>query len=55
MVMETIYTGFNFHRVMFCFINKGRTSINARFGFGPDVEAIISRFSIPNGGEDIFN
>jgi len=55
MVMETVYTGFNFHRVMFCFINKGRTSINARFGFGPDVETIINRFSIPNGGEDIFN
>lgn len=55
MVMETIYTSFSFHRVMFCFINKGRTSINARFGFGPDVESIINRFSIPNGGEDIFN
>lgn len=55
MVMETIFSGFNFHRVMFCFINKGRTSINARFGFGPDVEAIINRFSIPNGGDDVFN
>ena len=55
MVMETIFTSFNFHRVMFCFINKGRTSISARFGFGPNVEEIINRFSIPNGGEDIFN
>lgn len=55
MVMETIYSSYSFHRVMFCFINKGRTSINARFGFGPDVETIINRFSIPNGGEDIFN
>ncbi len=55
MVMETIFTSFNFHRVMFCFINKGRTSINARFGFGPHIEEIINRFSIPNGGEDIFN
>jgi eukaryotic-like serine/threonine-protein kinase len=55
MVMETIFTSFNFHRVMFCFINKGRTSINARFGFGPNVEEIINRLSIPNGGEDIFN
>ena len=55
MVMETIYTNFNFHRIMFCFINKGRTSINARFGFGPNIEEITSRFSIPNGGSDIFN
>ena len=55
MVMETIYSNLNFHRVMFCFINKSRTSINARFGFGPDVEAITDRFSIPNGGDDIFN
>jgi len=55
MVMETIFTSFNFHRVMFCFINKGRTSINARFGFGPNIEEIINRFSQPNGGEDIFN
>ncbi len=55
MVMETIFTSFNFHRVMFCFINKGRTSINARFGFGPNIEEITNRFSIPNGGDDIFN
>jgi len=55
MVMETIFSSFNFHRVMFCFINKGRTSISARFGFGPNVEEITHRFSIPNGGEDIFN
>jgi len=55
MVMETIFTSFNFHRVMFCFINKGRTSITARFGFGPNIEEIINRFSIPNGGDDIFN
>jgi len=55
MVMETIYSNLNFHRVIFCFINKGRTSINARYGFGPDIEAIVERFSIPNGGDDIFN
>ncbi len=55
MVIETIFSSFNFHRVMFCFLNKGRTSINARFGFGPDIEAITSRFSIPKGGDDIFN
>jgi len=55
MVMETVFTSFNFHRVMFCFINKGRTSINARFGFGPNIEEIINRFSLPNGGDDIFN
>ena len=55
MVMETIYSNLNFHRVIFCFINKGRTSINARYGFGPDIETIVERFSIPNGGDDIFN
>ena len=55
MVMETIYSSFKFHRVMFCFINKGKTSISARFGFGPNIEEIINRFSIPNGGDDIFN
>ena len=56
MVMETIYSGFGFTRVMFCFINKPRTSIVARFGFGRDVEALTQRLSIPLGGEnDIFN
>ncbi|MCW9014970.1 MAG: HDOD domain-containing protein [Gammaproteobacteria bacterium] len=56
MVMETIYSGFGFTRVMFCFINKSRTSIIARFGFGRDVEILTQRFSIPLGGEkDIFN
>jgi len=56
MVMETIYSGFGFTRVMFCFINKSRTAIDARFGFGPDMEAIVSRLSIPLGSDkDIFN
>ena len=56
MVMETIYSGFNYARVVFCFINKSRTSINARFGFGKDIEIILNRFSIPRGGDrDIFN
>jgi len=56
MVMETIFTGFGFSRVMFCFINRSRTSINARFGFGGDAETIINRLSIPLGGDkDIFN
>lgn len=55
MVLETIFISFNFHRIMFCFINKGRTSISARFGFGPNIEEIINRFNLPNGGNDIFN
>ena len=56
MIMETIFTGLNFTRVTFCFINKTRTAIEARFGFGPDMEPIIDRLSIPTGGDrDIFN
>ena len=56
MIMETIFTGLNFTRVTFCFINKTRTAIEARFGFGPDMEPIIERLSIPTGGDrDIFN
>ena len=56
MVMESIFSGFGFSRVMFCFINRSRTSINARFGFGGDAEIIINRLSIPLGGDkDIFN
>ena len=56
MIMETIFTGLNFTRVTFCFINKSRTAIEARFGFGPDLEPIIDRLSIPTGGDrDIFN
>lgn len=56
MVMETIYRSFSFQRVMFCLINKSRTSLNARFGFGKDVEILIQRLSIPLGGDkDIFN
>lgn len=56
MVMETIYRSYQFQRVMFCLINKTRTSLNARFGFGKDVEILIERLSIPLGGDkDIFN
>ncbi|HEX5637272.1 MAG TPA: HDOD domain-containing protein, partial [Gammaproteobacteria bacterium] len=56
MVMETIYRNYNFQRVMFCLINKSRTSLNARFGFGKDIELLVERLSIPLGGDrDIFN
>jgi eukaryotic-like serine/threonine-protein kinase len=56
MVMETIFRSYSFQRVMFCLINKSRTSLNARFGFGKDIEVLIERLSIPLGGDkDIFN
>lgn len=56
MVIETLYSGFNFTRVMFCMINRKDATIDARFGFGKDIDELLKTFKIPIRREaDIFN
>lgn len=56
MVIETLYSGFNFTRVMFCMINRKNATVDARFGFGKDIDDLLKTFQIPIRREaDIFN
>jgi len=56
MVIETLYSGFDFTHVMFCMINRKNASVDARFGFGQDIDELLKNFSVPIRREiDIFN
>lgn len=56
MVIETLYSGFNFTRVMFCMINRKDATVDARFGFGQDIDELLKTFRVPIRREiDIFN
>lgn len=56
MVIETLYRGFDFNRVLFCLINRKDACVDARFGFGQDIDEILKNFKIPIRREpDIFN
>jgi HD-like signal output (HDOD) protein len=47
MVLEAIYRGAGFDRVLFCLIDPSRAHLQARTGLGPDVEAAIPEFQFP--------
>lgn len=56
MVIETLYSGFDFTRVMFCMINRKSATVEARFGFGQDIDELLKTFKVPIRREvDIFN
>ena len=56
MVIETLYSGFGFTRVMFCMINRKDATVDARFGFGQDIDELLKTFRVPIRREaDIFN
>ena len=44
MVIETMYRGFGFNRVMLCIIDPRAHLVSARFGFGKDIDEIMPRF-----------
>jgi len=56
MILETMYRGFDFNRVLFCFMNSGGRKMSARFGFGKSIEKVIPRFSFEmEKASDVFN
>jgi len=47
-ILETMYRGMGFTRVLLCIRDPARNSLRGRFGFGQDVDQIIKRgFSVP--------
>ncbi len=56
MILETMYRGFEFHRVIFCLMDKAKTKMTARFGLGENADEIVKRFQFMTGqSNDIFN
>ena len=55
-ILETMYRGIGFTRVLLCVSDANHTALRARFGFGPDVDELVSSgFSIPlKGPRDVF-
>jgi hypothetical protein len=56
MILETMYRGLSFNRVLFCIMNLKMMEITARFGFGKDIQRLIPSFRykvIPS--PDVFN
>ena len=55
-ILETMYRGIGFKRVLLCIRDNKTNSLRARFGFGDDVENIVKKtFSIPLGkSRDVF-
>ncbi len=56
MIMETIFRGMGFQRVIFCLRDVKNKIMLARFGLGNDVDNILPNFRYPvDGGKDLFN
>ncbi len=55
-ILETMYRGIGFSRVLLCVSDPRHSALRARFGFGHDVDAVVRRgFSIPISQErDVF-
>ncbi|MEZ0271304.1 MAG: HDOD domain-containing protein [Methylophilaceae bacterium] len=56
MVLETMYRGMNFHRVLI-FVRDGKTNtMRARFGFGVDIDRVLPKMHFPIPFEpDVFH
>jgi GAF domain-containing protein len=47
MVLETMFRGMNFNRILILVRDSKLNAIRARFGFGKDIEKLIPQFSFP--------
>ncbi len=55
MILEAFYRGMGFSRVLLCVRDAKSNSVHARFGFGPEVDELLKKFSFKTGaGNDIF-
>jgi len=56
MILETMYRGFGFNRVIFCMMAATRKTMHARFGLGKDIDDLIKSFGFKlTKSSDFFN
>ena len=54
--LESLYRGFRFNRVVFFIMSGNQKELEARYGYGKDIEQIAKRFSFEiSGTQSIFN
>lgn len=54
-IMETMYRGMGFQRILLCIKDVRHNAMVAKFGFGPDAEEVTRHFKFPLGAShDIF-
>ena len=49
-ILETLYRGLGFQQVLLCTVDAYRNTLDARFGFGKDIEALVAAFHFPLAG-----
>ena len=47
MILETMYRGLGFRRVVFCLRDPRTETLLGRFGLGEDVESVVTQFRVP--------
>jgi eukaryotic-like serine/threonine-protein kinase len=56
MIMETMYRGFEFNRVLLCMVDQSHTKMAARFGFGENIDMLLRNFEFKiTRSSDFFN
>ena len=56
MILETMYRGFEFYRVIFCLMDTAKSKMAARFGLGENADDIVKHFQfLTEQNNDIFN
>ena len=56
MILETMYRGFRYTRVLLCLVDGSRNRVNARLGFGKNIEKVLQNFGFKRGkSSDVFN
>jgi serine/threonine protein kinase len=55
-ILETMYRAMGFERIVLCVRDPKANAMQARFGFGPEIDEFIKRFRFPLGdAKSIFN
>lgn len=55
MILETMYRGMGFQRVLFCARDARQPRLQARFGYGADLPRMQQQFVLPlDGAQDVF-
>jgi HD-like signal output (HDOD) protein len=56
MILETMYSGMGFHRVLFCIKDGRHNAMHGKFGFGEGINELVTNFKFPMAtAPDVFH
>lgn len=56
-ILETLYRGMDFRHILLCTVDTHNNTMEARFGFGAEIETLVPNFKFPlagSGNADLF-